>query len=161
MEAQRVMRRRMLVLVDIVDSRWMTLCRETIIRSSTAVLLMGCCCCLSAGVWALALSYTSLLLSLILCHVKSSTHGCLPWRPSVWPQGVQTCDTFQEYLMLCSLSLAPLSPTEWHLCLQFSFEWGIVSFLKLYMRCEGWKRNMEEEVWSVRSEEGLLPNMLE
>lgn len=38
MEAQRVMRRRMAALVHIVDSRWMKLCRETIICTVTTVL---------------------------------------------------------------------------------------------------------------------------
>lgn len=84
-EAQRVMRRRMLVLVDIADSRQMELCRETVINSVVcSAVAASFCRCLS--------SVTRLYLpSLTWCHSKGSTHGCLPWRHSVRPQGVQTC----------------------------------------------------------------------
>lgn len=100
-------------------SWWTGLCRESLFCTVTTVLhvpLLLCFCrCLS--------SVSPLYLSLTWCHAESSTHCCFfLCSHSVRPQGVQTCHTFREYLMIRSLSGTPLSPVERDLRLQFAFE---------------------------------------
>lgn len=119
---------------------------ERLLSVQLKLCCMFCCCCLSAGAWALS---PILLLSLTWCHDKSSTHCCLPWSHSVRPQGVQTCDTFQEYLMLFK-SLLDTAVTCSVTFMSAVCLW-IVSFFLLYMRF-GWGKKRDQgrhQVWRV------------
>lgn len=121
MEAQRVMSRRTLALVPIADEQGSV---ESLFSAQLQPRCMSHCCCVSAGVSALSLFY----ISLTWCHAESSTHCCFfLCSHSVRPQGVQTCVTFREYLMLRSLFGTPLSPVERDVHLQHIFLCNVIS----------------------------------
>lgn len=91
-------RRRRLLWVGMANTIWMKLCRDQC--------LLSCCCCsacFTAAVWTLCLSFS------MMSWQKLSPTPTYGGAAKMRPRGIQTCNTFQECLLLWSLCVAHIN----------------------------------------------------